>query len=91
MARPKAEVIISKQVDVKNLIEIIAADAMYIVLYKNRAINIKKSYWSEDGKDLSWIYKYHKVAFPNLAPARNLADRLNKEFNCTDFTVVEAC
>ena len=32
-------------------------------------------------------FTYKKVAFPSPAPANNLAEKLNQEFNTKDFTV----
>ena len=83
MARPQATVLLDKTITQGLKFEILAADTMYIVLYKQEPFNFKKSYWSITGT----TFKYHKVAFPNSAPAYNLADKLNTEFNCSDFSV----
>ena len=85
MARPKAKVLLNQQTDSSPQFEVLAASAMYVVVYKNQPINVKKRYWTVRGE----TNKYHKVAFPSPAPARNLADKLNKSFNCEDFSVMK--
>jgi len=52
-------------------------------LYKLQPINIKQRYYCIRGP----LNKYSKTVYPNLKPAQNLADKLNTEFNTTDFTV----
>jgi hypothetical protein len=83
MARPKPQVLLSKHTDANIHLQILAADSIYVVLYREKPINIKSSYWSLQGH----LNKYGKTAYPNSAPAQNLADKLNHEFNTTDFTV----
>jgi len=65
--------------------EVLAADAIYAVFYKDKPINLRtlNSLISYPGP------KYKKVSFSNPGHAFNLADKLNKLFKCTDFSVVE--
>jgi len=65
--------------------EVLAADAIYAVFYKNKPINLRtlNSLVSYPGP------KYKKCSWPNPGHAFNLADRLNKMFKCEDFYVVE--
>lgn len=83
MARPKPQVLLTKQADVDLQFDILAAESLYMVVYKQQAFNFKKTYWNIKGP----ITKYHKVAFPSPAPAENLCKKLNQQFDCDDFTV----
>lgn len=65
--------------------EIIEADAVYAVFYKQEPFNIKNT----NKYPKNSAPKYKKVSFANLGHATNLRDRLNKQFNTTEFTVVE--
>ena len=83
MSRPKPEILFHKDIDDEHFIEILSAEAVYVVVYKLKPINIKTSNWLS----LDQRHVYKKVAYPNSAPARILADKLNLEFNTKDFTV----
>lgn len=65
--------------------EVLSADAIYAVFYQDKPINLRtlNSLVSYPGP------KYKKVSFSNPGHAFNLADRLNKLFKTTDFSVVE--
>lgn len=65
--------------------EVLAADAIYAVFYQDKPINLRtlNSLVSYPGP------KYKKVSFSNPGHAFNLADKLNKLFKTTDFSVVE--
>jgi hypothetical protein len=65
--------------------EVLAADAIYAVFHQDRPINLRtlNSLISYPGP------KYKKVSFSNPGHAFNLADKLNKLFKTTDFSVVE--
>lgn len=65
--------------------EVLAADAIYAVFYKDRPINLRtlNSLVSYPGP------KYKKSSFGNPGHAFNLADRLNKIFKTDDFSVIE--
>lgn len=85
MARPKPSVLVEK-VDKKTYksLQVLRADAVYAVFYQGAPINVRT---------LSTIVdypgpKYKKVSFVNAGSAFNLADKLNKEFETKDFTVV---
>lgn len=85
MARPRATILLSRQLDDFNSIEILDAQGLYAVLYKDLPFNLKTTYWTERGE----LKKYLKVVYPNQAPAENLAAKLNKDFFTTDFTAVK--
>lgn len=83
MSRPKPNVLIEftdkKQYKTEQVLE---ADAIWAVFYKGRPINLKTiSSVSELNP------KYKKISFSNSGHALNLAERLNKLFNTSDFAV----
>lgn len=86
MARPKPTVLLEAiNKHTFNAEQVLACDAIYIVVYKGKPINIRS---------LNTLVgypgpKYKKVAFSNYASANNLANRLNKLFNTAEFGVVE--
>jgi len=83
MARPGAEILLSRQLDDFTGIEILAAPGVWAVLYRDQPINLKTRYWSERGE----LNKYLRVVYPNAKPAENLAKKLNRDFFTEDFTV----
>jgi len=85
MARTKPTVIMSIQFDDYNQIDILEAQGVWTVLYKQRPINVKNISMHLEGLRA----KYAKVTYPSPAPARLLAKKLNTKFNCTDFTAVK--
>jgi hypothetical protein len=82
MSRPAAEIILSTEVDDFNGIDVLTASALYTVLYKDRPINLKTRYWNARGE----FKKYLRTTYPSIKPAENLANKLNLQFNCSDFT-----
>ena len=83
MARPGATILLSRQLDDFNSVEVLSAPGLYAVLYKDQPFNLKTEHWTERGE----LKKYLKVVYPNLAPAENLAKKLNRDFFTEDFTV----
>ena len=63
--------------------EIIAASAVYSVVYCGNPINIKSSHTLNPDNNS----KYKKTMFVNPGPAHALAERLNHRFNTKDFAV----
>jgi hypothetical protein len=63
--------------------QVLEADAIWAVFYKDRPVNLKT--FSMLAHQLG--PKYKKVSFSNSGHAINLAEKLNKLFNCTDFSV----
>lgn len=63
--------------------QVLEADAIWAVFYKGMPVNLKTS------SILAQEYgpKYKKVSFSNKGHAINLAEKLNKMFNCNDFDV----
>ena len=63
--------------------QVLEADAIWAVFYKGMPVNLKTSsiLAQESGK------KNKKVSFSNKGHAINLAEKLNKMFNCNDFDV----
>lgn len=86
MSRPKPTVLleITNKKNYKSE-QILEADAVWAVFYKNRPFNLKSfnSLTSYPGP------KYKKVSFCNPGHAHNLAKKLNQMFECNDFQVVE--
>lgn len=84
MSRPKPivllEVTSKKTYKTEQVLE---AEAIWAVFYKGKPVNLKTT--SLVAQQLG--PKYKKVSFSNSGHAINLAEKLNKLFNCTDFAV----
>lgn len=84
MSRPKPTILLEitnkKTYKTEQVLE---ADAIWAVFYKDKPINLKTS--SAVIQQLG--PKYKKVSFSNAGHAFNLAEKLNKQFNTTDFSV----
>jgi len=92
MSRPKPKVLLDKAQTMKTLKgprevnhEILQADGIYAVFYKNQPFNLRTRtlFANEPGP------KYRKVSFSNKGHAVNLAGKLNAFFNTKDFAVVK--
>jgi len=85
MSRPKPDVIL-EHVNKQNYKseQIISSEGIWAVYYDNKPINLKSANMlvSYPGP------KYKKTSFSNPGHAINLAKKLNKLFNTTDFSVV---
>jgi hypothetical protein len=84
MSRPKPNVLL--EVTNKKTYktdQVLEADAIWAVFFKDKPINLKTS--SVVAQQLG--PKYKKVSFSNSGHAFNLAEKLNKMFNSTDFSV----
>ena len=84
MSRPKPTVLleITNKKNYKTE-QVLEADAIWAVFYKDKPVNLKLS--SIIAQDVG--PKYKKVSFSNSGHAINLAEKLNKTFNCQDFSV----
>lgn len=84
MSRPKPKILleITNKKNYKTE-QVLEADAIWAVFYKDRPINLKTS--SVVAHQLG--PKYKKISFANSGHAFNLAEKLNKMFNCNDFSV----
>jgi hypothetical protein len=84
MSRPKPNVLLEitdkKTYKTEQVLE---ADAIWAVFYKDQPVNLKTS--SIIAQQVG--PKYKKVSFSNSGHALNLAEKLNKLFNCQDFAV----
>jgi hypothetical protein len=84
MSRPKPNVLLEitnkKTYKTEQVLE---ADAIWAVFYQDKPINLKTS--SLVVQHLG--PKYKKVSFSNSGHAINLAEKLNKIFNSTGFSV----
>jgi len=63
--------------------QVLESDAIWAVFYEDNPINLKTT--SVVAQQLG--PKYKKVSFSNSGHAFNLAEKLNKLFNTTDFAV----
>lgn len=84
MSRPKPNVLleITNKKSYKTE-QVLDAEAIWAVFYKDKPINLKTS--SIVGQQLG--PKYKKVSFSNAGHAFNLAEKLNKLFSTTEFSV----
>lgn len=84
MSRPKPKVLLEitskKTYKTEQVLE---ADAIWAVFYQGKPVNLKTT--SIVAHQLG--PKYKKVSFSNSGHAINLAEKLNKMFNCEDFSV----
>ena len=84
MSRPKPNVLL-EYVNKKNYKaeQVLEAEAIWAVFYQGKPFNLKSSnvLTSYPGP------KYKKVSFSNPGHAHNLAKKLNRMFNCEDFSV----
>ena len=84
MSRPKPKVLL--EVTSKKTYkteQVLEADAIWAVFYQGQPVNLKTT--SLVAQQLG--PKYKKVSFSNSGHAINLAEKLNKLFNCTEFAV----
>ena len=84
MARPRPTIIL-EHVNPKTYKaeQVLDAEAIYAVFYQGKPINLRT---------LSHLVsypgpKYKKISFSNKGHCFNLAERMNKLFNTTEFTV----
>ena len=83
MSRPKPR-ILAEHIDpnTEQLDQILEADAIWAVVYKDEPFNLKTT-TKQSGS------KYKKSSFSNPGHAHNLASRLNELFSCSDFSVLK--
>ena len=84
MSRPKPKVLL--EVTNKKTYkteQVLDAEAIWAVFYQDKPINLKTS--SMVAHHIG--PKYKKISFSNSGHAFNLAEKLNKLFNTTDFNV----
>jgi hypothetical protein len=86
MSRPKPTILLEAvHKDTYKAEQILKAEAIYSVFYKNNPINFRTL-----NKLISYPGpKYKKVSFSNSGHAFNLAEKLNKTFQTDEFTVVK--
>ena len=84
MSRPKPKVLL-EVTNKKNYKteQVLEADAIWAVFYQDKPINLKTNSMLADQIGP----KYKKVSFSNSGHAFNLAEKLNKLFNTSDFSV----
>lgn len=84
MSRPKPKILleISNKKTYKTE-QVLEAEAIWAVFYKDQPVNLKTV--SLIAEQLG--PKYKKVSFSNSGHAINLAEKLNKQFNCSEFSV----
>lgn len=85
MARPKPTVLLEYTDQNFRSEQVLDADAIWAVFLDDKPINLKSSNSLVDAPGA----KYKKTSFSNSGHAFNLADRLNKKFKTTKFTVVK--
>lgn len=84
MSRPKPKVLLEiSDKKTYKLEEVLEAEAIWAVYYKNKPINIKISNYLTN----KISPKYKKISFSNSGHAFNLAEKLNKIYKCNDFSV----
>lgn len=84
MARPEPTILLEHVESQKYTAEqVLQTDAVYAVFYQDEPINLRTV-----NKLINYPGpRYKKVNFSNSGHAINLAERLNKKFNTSDFSV----
>lgn len=84
MSRPKPQILleITNKKTYKSD-QVLDAEAIWAVFFKDKPINLRTN--SLVAQQI--CPKYKKVSFSNSGHAINLAEKLNKTFNCSDFSV----
>ena len=83
MSRPKPRVLLEHlDPNTLQLDQILEADAIWAVVYKDDPFNLKTSSHQSGSK-------YKKSSFSNPGHAHNLATKLNSIFKCSDFAVIK--
>jgi hypothetical protein len=85
MARPSAEIIKSIQVDDQLGIDILSAEGLYAIVYRDKPFSIRHRYWGIKGE----FPKYIRTVFPHKSSAENLAKKLNEYFITNEFVVAK--
>ena len=84
MSRPKPKVLLEfTNKKTYKTEQVLDAEAIWAIFYQDKPINLKTGSMlvQQVGP------KYKKVSFSNSGHAINLADKLNKKFNTSDFSV----
>jgi hypothetical protein len=83
MSRPKPDILLENtNKKTYKSEQVLDADAIWAVFYKDKPINLRTIHILHET-----CTKYKKVSFSNAGHAFNLAEKLNKIFNCSDFSV----
>lgn len=86
MPRPAPSILLEITNNSSNKIDqVLESSSIWAVFYKDKPINLKTISLNL----FSLKSKYKKVSFSNAGHAFNLAKRLNKQFNCNDFSVYQ--
>lgn len=84
MSRPKPTILLeTTNKKTYKTEQVLDAEAIWAVFYQDRPINLKTN--SIVAQKVG--PKYKKVSFSNSGHAFNLSEKLNKLFNCQDFSV----
>ena len=83
MSRPKPKILleVTNKKNYKSE-QVLEAEAIWAVFYQGSPINLKTTNTIQNLGP-----KYKKISFSNSGHAFNLAEKLNKLFNCKDFEV----
>ena len=85
MARPKPTIVLEDTDNTGKTIQVCEADKVYAVCYKGRPVTIRTN------ANIEMTYpvpKYIKSTYTNPGHAFNLAERMNQQFDTTDFDVM---
>jgi hypothetical protein len=83
MARPPAKIIHTITFDDGIKWEILETHSQFTILYKGNPVSVRS------GSTIRSGFKYFKASYPNEGSAKAQVRRMNKKFNCDDFTYVK--
>mgnify|MGYP000450376022 CR=1 len=83
MSRPPPIVLLETNNNPHKIDKVIASDGIWAVFYQDNPINLKT-----ESIIAFTTARYKPVSFSNKGHAINLAKKLNKKFDTSDFTVV---
>jgi len=81
--RPEPDILMSSEREC-NHVDIIVSEHVYSIAYQGQHVTLRTRQQKLEGQR----FKYPRCQFPTKKVAENLVNKLNTEFNTTDFAVI---